>query len=405
MVEYWIWLQQVLGYGSNALPAILSEFKSAKAFYDAPNSEKTKRVKLTRKQISKLNNIPRKTIFGIIDECKQSGITIITPESELYPNRLLGMPNPPAVLYAKGNLFNLDDELVITIVGPRKPTKFGVEKAYDFSRTLTRAGCVIASGGALGIDSAAHSGSIAENGRTVLVLAHGLNFKYLKANENLRNSILKDGMIISEFPPSFKASKTSFPIRNRILSAISCGVVLFEAPEISGALITANLAAEQGKDVFVMPGSPLDRHYEGSNKLLRDGAITLLEPLNILEEYLDMYPHKIDLHSAFNIPDDRTFEDFLNSYEIIADTPHIDVTEYEKPRKREFKSVKRLTKDVSQLSDTAQMIFRYSEKEFYPDEIVAEKDIDIKTVLSALVELEIYGYVEAIPGGRYKIVN
>lgn len=405
MVEYWVWLQQVLGYGSSTIQSVLREYKSAYNFYQAPFTEKVKKIKLTKSQVERLNKIPRKTVYGILKECKDSGITIITPESTLYPTRLLGIPNPPSVLYAKGNLFNLDDELVIAMVGPRKPSEYGVNKTFEFSKTLSRGGCVILSGGALGIDTAAHTGALSENGKTVLVLGHGINFDYLKENKNLRREILKDGFIVTEYPPSHKASRSTFPQRNRIMSGLSVGVAVMEAPEKSGALITANLAAEQGKDVFVMPGSPDNKCYIGSNKLLRDGAITLLEPLNIFEEYLDIYPHKINLHAAYNIVDNTSFEDYISSYEILADTPFVDVSEYEKPEKNKLSAKKKKEADVSKLSKEAQLIYDFVENEFFSDEIVTNLNLDIKTVLAALTELEIFGIVAAIPGGRYKLVR
>lgn len=401
MVEYWVWLQQVLGYGSNAVHNVIREYTNAYNFYKAEKPEKICKAKLTKVQAEKLNKISKKTVYGIIEECKKSGIEIITPDSEKYPKRLLHISNPPAAIYVKGKIPLFDEEVCITIVGPRKPTKYGVEKTFKTAKALSKGGCVIISGGAKGIDTAAHLGALSENGVTVAVLGCGINYKYLMSNAPLRNNICKNGCLISEYPPLFSGSKVSFPQRNRLMSALSLGVLVSEAPEKSGSLITADYAAEQGKDVFVIPGSPDNKSYLGSNNLLRDGAKAFIEPIDILEEYVEMFPNKINIQEAYDIVDNRSFEDFFGEYSILADTPFIDIKNID--NKESARYIKRT--DVSGMSENAQKLYELANEEFTPDEMVSKMNKDIMDIQSAIMELQLSGIVDSVPGGRYKILK
>ncbi len=401
MVEYWVWLQQVLGLGSRTIHNVIREYTNAYNFYKAPANEKIIKAKLSKKQAERLNRIPRKTVMNIVDECNNSGIKIITPDNELYPKRLFHIPNPPAALYVKGNMPKLDEEVVITIVGPRNPTDYGMDKTFEISKALTRGGSVIVSGGAKGIDTAALSGSLAENGVCIAVLGCGINCDYLRVNAGLRKGICKNGCLISEYPPQYKASRTTFPVRNRLMAALSLGVIVAEAPEKSGSLITANYAADYGKDVFVIPGLPDDKYYIGSNNLLRDGAKALIEPIDVLEEYVELYPHKINLQEAYNISDNSSFEDYFSEYSVIADMPFTDIKRIDK--REQAKYVKRF--DVSKLSLDAQKIYESANEEFTSDEMVYALNKNIMDIQVALMELELQGIIKAIPGGRYKILK
>lgn len=401
MVEYWIWLQQVLGFGSTALRNIISEYGNAYNFYNAPTEEKIKKAYLTKIQADKLNAVPRRVIKEIINECRSTGIDIITPDDELYPKRLQEIPNPPAVLYVKGEMPNIDDEVVITMVGPRKPSDYGAEKAFELSRSLTFSGCLILSGGAMGIDSASHFGALSAGGKTVAVLGSGINSDYLKSNAKLRKKISEHGCLISEYPPQYQASRYTFPQRNRLMSALSLGVTVIEAPIKSGSLITAEYAAEQGKDVFVIPGSPDSNFYKGSNRLLRDGAKPLIEPLDILEEYANDYPDKIDLEKITESAEGLTLGKFIDKIFGRSDKPK------EKKINIFSKITEKFTKsaDVSVLSADAQKIYKTANEDFCADELVEPLGVSITEVQSAIMELELSGIVKSVPGGRYKILK
>ena len=381
--EYWVWLQQVLGYGNEAVARVISNYGTAKDFYQAPDSEKIAKCRLSKQQADRLHTIPRKVIYKIMDDAAKSGINIITPEDSLYPERLRNIPDPPAVLYVKGSRFDFNGLPAIAIVGPRKISHYGEKCAYTIANTLAACGFCVVSGGALGGDSSAHRGAIATGGYTIGVLGSGIESDYLKVNAELRENIAKYGCLISEYPPFVGVTRGSFPKRNRIMSGLSNGVVIVEGAKDSGTMITARHAEEQGKDVFVIPGSPSLKQYEGSNQLIADGARPLLHINDIITEYAFLYPDKIHEPQFMAVAEDSVDENNID--EAANDTER---------------------SDVGILSETAVRVLEAFEKcneTFVPDDAVDITGFDAGSVLGAVTELEICGFIEAVPGGRYRL--
>jgi DNA processing protein len=201
-----------------------------------------------------------------------------------YPQTLRSIPDAPIVLYVCG-AFPAEDDVVIAIVGARGATLYGLETAERLSRELTEMGVVIVSGLARGIDAAAHRGCLKASGRTVGVLGCGLDVVYPRENQDLFRLMMDKGCVISEFPLGTQPHPYNFPRRNRIVSGLSSGVVVVEAGQKSGALITAEFALEQGKDVFAVPGRVDNRMSEGPHALIRQGAKLVLSVEDILEEF------------------------------------------------------------------------------------------------------------------------
>lgn len=201
-----------------------------------------------------------------------------------FPKLLKEIPGAPRALYIKGTL--ADDAAVrIAIVGTRKATAYGQKTAADFAEALGRAGAHIVSGLAYGIDAAAHEGALRSGTPTVAVLPCGIDRVYPRSHQKLAERILAaGGALVSEYPPGTELFKSSFLERNRIVSGLSSGVVIIEAPEKSGALVTARHAAEQGREVFVVPGKPSEPQYRGSYALLRDGARIVARPEDVCED-------------------------------------------------------------------------------------------------------------------------
>ena len=391
-VEYWIWLQQVLGYGNSAVGRVISQFSTAENFYKAPDSEKIARCHLSKSQIAKLHKVPRKEIAKIIKDSAKSGINIITPEDSVYPERLLNLPDPPAVLYVKGTRYDFNGNPAVAIVGPRKISDYGAGCGSVIANTLASCGFTIVSGGAVGGDSAAHNGAIEAGGYTIGVLGCGIEADYLKVNAELRRTISNNGCLVSEYPPFYKVTKGSFPQRNRIMSGLSNAVVILEGSVQSGTLITARHAAEQGKDVFVIPGSPTLPQYEGSNRLIADGARPLLNVTDIINEYIRLYPDKIhspERKTPVNIKENRK----TNKNVVVLTTDSGEKRVTAKP-------------DKSMLSDEAVevlSVFENSGESFIPDDAIEGTDLSAGSVLGAVTELEICGFIEALPGGRYRL--
>ncbi|MFT5110090.1 MAG: DNA processing protein [Pseudoalteromonas tetraodonis] len=217
------------------------------------------------------------------------GLQIITLGDDDYPAMLKGIYDPPLVLYVKGELAPSDRQ-GLAIVGSRKSTHYGLSCAKKLSFQLAHAGVTIISGLARGIDTAAHEGALAANGRTIAVIGSGHGKLYPPENAELAEKISHSGAVISEFPVDYPPDKQSFPLRNRIVSGWSFGVLVVEAAGRSGALITANQAAEQGRSVYAVPG-PIDRPSSlGANRLIQQGAKLVLDGGDVLEDLETLFP-------------------------------------------------------------------------------------------------------------------
>lgn len=394
-IEYWIWLQQVLGYGNSAVGRVISQYGNAESFYKAPDSEKISRCHLSKNQIAKLHKVPRKEIAKIIKDSSSLGINIITPEDSTYPERLLNIPDPPAVLYVKGSRYDFNGNPTVAIVGPRKISDYGAGCGRVIANTLAACGFTVVSGGAVGGDSAAHNGAIEAGGYTIGVLGCGIEADYLKVNAKLRDTITNYGCLVSEYPPFCGATRGSFPQRNRIMSGLSNGIVVLEGSIKSGTLITARHAAEQGRDVFVIPGSPTLPQYEGSNRLIADGARPLLNVNDIINEYRFIYPDKI--HSPVRkTPVNISVKPQLEEGKEDVITETVGSGEQRVCAKP----------DKAMLSDDAIEVLKVFEAFsdcFTSDDAIENSQLSAGTVLGAVTELEICGFIEALPGGRYRL--
>ena len=237
-------------------------------------------------------------------------INTLTPQEQEYPQLLREIVSSPAPLYYKGELPLINDRM-IAIIGTRKATKQGKVLAKRFAQELAEHGVVVVSGLALGIDGAAHQGALLGGGRTIAVLANGLDSIYPREHLSLAETLLRNnGCIFSEYESGTPAYPTHFLERNRIISGLSLGVVVIEAPNRSGALSTACHALEQGREVFVVPGSPESENYKGSHRLLREGArlVTtakeILDDLSPLDKLFDTQSDSAVRHSE-RVTDDK----------------------------------------------------------------------------------------------------
>lgn len=215
----------------------------------------------------------------------EKNITIITEEDETYPDSLRVIPDAPLVLYLVGDVTLLQSEFMLSVIGARRPSEEAFQKLSHITTPLIEAGWIIVSGLAYGIDSFAHQLTVRRNERTIAVLGGGFFHIYPKAHIPLCRRIAKDGLLLSEYPPSVQPRKHHFPERNRIISGISKGTLVVEAAEKSGTMITVDQALEQGKDIYAIPGSPLIPQTIGCNRLIQDGAKLVTNATDIIEEW------------------------------------------------------------------------------------------------------------------------
>lgn len=379
MTEYMIWLQAVMGAGSIRAVKALERFGSAEAVYAADIKEKSGSGIFTQSELNRMRKYKLSSAKEVIADCHSYRTEIITLVDRRYPKCLASIENPPLVLYVNGTFPDFDSTPAVCIVGPRKVSEYGKKAAYSLGLRLAAAGITVVSGGAVGADYYAHAGALKSGGKTVLVMACGIGSGYLMKNEPLRQRVAQAGCIISEYPPETKVTRFSFPVRNRIMSALALSTVVVEAPEKSGALITANHALEQGREVFVIPGSPNSEDYAGSNALLRDGARPLLDASDIFNEYIPKFPDKIDIANAYKKREN--------------------VSKTEKTEKMPENGKKILNET---LSKEAKIVYNHLDKhKFYPEEITGT-GLDSQQLLAALTELEIELLIRALPGGCYE---
>lgn len=248
--------------------------------------EELERVKGITPNLSRviLEEREKINVEGNWQEIMEKGIQVITFREKGYPESLRHIHAPPALLYVRGKV-SFQEEKRIAIVGSRKCTPYGRKIVQEISRYLAQQGVTVVSGMALGIDTLAHWSCLKAGGSTTAVLGCGLDVPYPRENQGLAKEISEKGMLISEFPPGTSPLPRNFPMRNRIISGLSLGVVVVEAAEKSGALITADCALEQGREVFAVPGNIDSPYSRGCNRLIKEGAVMLESPVDILQEF------------------------------------------------------------------------------------------------------------------------
>lgn len=274
----------VPGVGPRIRRSLLERFGSPEAVFTAAPSDLRGvpgvGAKLCRAIATARDEID---VHAEIELCRQENINILVESDDNYPRPLRDIPDPPGVLFSKGN-WKPSDALAIAIVGSRHATQYGLTQAERLAGSLARAGLTIISGLARGVDAAAHRGALAAGGRTIAVLGSGILDLYPPEHKGLADEVAKQGAVISEAAPRAAPISGMFPQRNRLISGLSLGVVVIEASQRSGALITARLAGEQGRDVFALPGPVTSRMSQGCHRLIRDGAKLIETADDVLEE-------------------------------------------------------------------------------------------------------------------------
>jgi len=277
-------LSLVPGVGPRLRRALLERFGSAAAVFAAAPSELRAVERVGPKLADKiLRAEERIDVEAEVARCREHDVAIVPEAADDYPRPLREIHDPPGVLFVRGQL-KPEDSLAIGMVGTRHATPYGLRQAERLAGSLARAGLTIVSGLARGIDAACHRGAIEAGGRTLAVLGSGVLNIYPPEHKQLAAEVAQQGAVISESPPTFEPLAGSFPQRNRLISGLSLGVLVIEAGERSGALITARHAMEQGRDVFAMPGSVESRASRGCHRLIRDGARLVESADDVLEE-------------------------------------------------------------------------------------------------------------------------
>ncbi len=281
--RYYVGFNLVRGIGPARLRMLIDAFGDVERAWHAP-AEALYRVGLDRRSLENLlETRARVDLDREVRRVAAVGAHILTWEDEGYPKLLAEIPDPPPVLYVRGEL-KLEDAWAVAVVGTRRASTYGREVTRRLVSVLAQSGVTIVSGLARGIDAVAHQTALEAGGRTIAVLGCGIDLVYPPEHRELARRIAAQGALVSEYPLGTQPEPGNFPPRNRIISGLSLGVVITEAGRDSGALITADYAAEQGRDVFAVPGSILSAGCAGTNRLIQDGAKPVLDAADILQE-------------------------------------------------------------------------------------------------------------------------
>ena len=287
MLKYWLWLATRKGLGARGAVLAARHFSSPEMCYFAQPEEYREIPGLRNPEAltDKSLDLPEQ----ILRACYEKQISILTMQDAAYPERLRSIDDPPLVLYVRGTMPDLNG-LVVGVVGTRQASAYGMLQARKMGYGLSRGGAVVISGFAKGVDTEAMLGALTGGTQPVVgVVAGGVDVVYPPENRQLYADVAHRGCILSEYPPGSVPYRSNFPLRNRIISGLSAGVVVVEAPEKSGALITASIALDQGRDVFTIPANVDAKTCRGNLALLRDGAILARNAADVLQEYVGRY--------------------------------------------------------------------------------------------------------------------
>lgn len=290
--KYWLGLSLVQQMGAVRIHQLITHFGTAHDAWQASERDLIQ-VKLPSRALSSLIEL-RKNLDLDAELAKVTSLNahIITWADSQYPENLRHIADAPPLLYVRGTLLP-SDLLALSIVGTRRATRYGIDVANRMAYWLASQGVTIVSGMALGVDTAAHRGALQAKGRTIAILGSGIDIVYPKENTRLAQDVAENGALISEFPLGTPPSGKNFPRRNRIISGLSLGILIAEAPKNSGAIITAETALEQGRDVFAIPANIFNEMGAGCNRLIQEGAKLVMRASDILDELNVTYDNHV----------------------------------------------------------------------------------------------------------------
>lgn len=406
-LEYWVWLGMAFGSANDRTDEIIRQFGGAEQFYREGGARTMER--LTQHDRAHLAAVKLDDAKRVAERAQSGGVTVLTPDDARYPQRLRGIWGMPCVLYVDGSLDGIDERLAVAMVGTRRCSDYGFRAAVKIAGELARAGAVVVSGLAIGIDTACHTAAVKEDAPTVAVLGCGIDKTYPAQNETLRELIAKRGAIVTEYAPGTQPQPANFPKRNRIISGLSVGVVVVEAGLHSGSLITANQAAEQGRDVFAVPGDIFRPTSQGTFLLLQQGSAPVSCGADLLEEYRFRFSLTLEPVGAEPADGEQQTELCGAGVPFPAGVPSARAGARQKARAAaKLPAVpEEPTKPVvltipEELTGAPRTVFQQlMQGEARAEDVAGALKLPVHAVLAALTELELSGYVRAGSGGRY----
>lgn len=392
-----MWLSECISYTN--ISRVLDRFETPENVYVATYEQLSKII--SKGEVEKIMQKDFARADEILEDCFNKEIEVFCINDSKYPDLLRNINNPPLVLYMKGRMPDLDHKASITIIGTREATIYGQMVTKKLSYALALEGLIIVSGMARGIDSIANKAAIVAKTPTIAVLGCSVDYCYPQENRHLMDDIIAVGAVISEFPPTTKPHPANFPRRNRIMSGISRGVLVVEAPKKSGTLITAGYALEQGRDIFAIPGNIDNKNSAGCNELIKIGAKMVTSAHDVVCEYCDMTNNELS---------DDDLKNTLNVYIVEPkQRPYKNPNKRAKTQKQETKIP--LSDDINPIISIKRSDMSDDESKIYDiiadgtemiDEIIEKSKFQASQAMIHITMLEINGDIENIEN-RMKI--
>lgn len=409
MLKHWIWLAERKGVGLRTALRVLSHFETPERVYFSERAELALVDGLTERQREALMDKDLTAAERILETCEKKDIRLLTLQDAAYPERLRNIPDPPLVLYYRGRVPDVDSRPTICIVGSREATAYGLLQAKKFGYQLGASGVIVVSGLARGVDAFGMEGALTAGAPVIGVLGCGVDVVYPAENRGLYKDVAARGWLISEFPPGTRPEAKNFPVRNRIMSALSVGVLVVECARKSGALITAQRALEQGKDVFAIPSNLGVAGGEGSNQLIRDGAIMVTCAQDVLSEYILQFP---GLLTPVELGEDLTLSQHdlqraASREKRVAEpvqTPAVSgKISIDKKSVRSYIDVNKYQDELS--ADEWQLAQHLAPTPKHVDDLIDAAQLPASRALAALTLLELKGIAVRLPGRRYELAQ
>lgn len=414
MLIHWIWLATRSGLGDRGRMTLLQKYGDAEDIFFASDDAFAAVPGLSEEAVQSLQDRQLDGAERILADCARENIRILCWPDAAYPARLRSIADPPVVLYFKGRLPEFDRNPLIGVVGTRRASAYGLTVAKRMGYQIAACGGLVVSGMAFGIDGMAMRGALTAGGSVVGVLGCGADVVYPASNRSLFADVEQNGCLLTEFAPGTPPAGWNFPRRNRIISGLSCGVLVVEAPEKSGALITARQAADQGRDVFVVPGNIDVDSCKGSNALLRDGAIAVSSGWDVVGEYEARFPGRVHMHTG-NATQSAYPDEVVKAAQAEKELPKVaqktaiprkSGQEQEKGKKKEidngpsapYSDADTQIPGLSAAEQTVVQLLRQGTE--LVDDILAASGMETGKVLAALTMLEIRGLIRRLPGKR-----
>ena len=395
VLAYWVWLTMLPKLSKKQKIALLEAYSDPEDIYN--ESVYDHLPFLSTETVEQLQNKDLRAARQVVKTCAEKQISMITIRDAAYPRRLRGTEDAPILLFYKGVLPDFDDRPTIGVVGTRKATGYGTTNAYRIAGQIAACGGVVVSGGAFGIDTAALKGALDAGCQVAAVLGCGVDVVYPRANKDLFQRIVRQGCLISEYLPGTEPYNWYFLERNRIISGMSNGVLVVEAPERSGALNTAKHAFSQGRDVFAVPGNIDVPNCSGSNALLHDFARAAMNGWDVMCEYADTYGETVQ---------QRQFTPLPEVVQAPADhrtPPAADKKGIDNPSINAYSDVENT--DL-QLTDQERKLLSLIGGEPTPvDELITQADMDAAVVLRIITKLSMRNVVILHPGKLVSVKN